>query len=121
MVDLTLSPETPVSSPGDFPHPKASPMPAADPGLLAALILAGGVTAVVAIAMMIVKQHRSAQLTASRGVLSVTLGLSVLALAGLGIVALSPVSAQAGPAQAIVPVSSTMSSSSVVDVQLPTR
>jgi hypothetical protein len=100
-------------------------MPAADSGLLAALLLAGGVTAVVAIAMMIVKQHRAARLTASRGVLSVTLGLSVLALAGLGIVALSPVSAQATDSQAtdsraIVPASST-SSSDVLDVQLPTR
>jgi hypothetical protein len=89
-------------------------MPAADSGLLAALVLAGGITAVVAIAMMIVKQHRAARLTASRGVLSVTLGLGVLALAGLGIVALSPVSAQA-----VATVSST--STTVVDVQLPTR
>lgn len=94
-------------------------MPAADSGLLAAILLAGGVTVVIAIAMMVVKQHRAARLTASRGVLSATLGLSVLALAGLSIVALSPVSAQAGPAQAVVPVSST--TSSVSDVQLPTR
>ena len=89
-------------------------MPAADSGLLAAILLAGGVTAVVAIAMMVVKQHRAARLTASRGLLSAALGLSVLALAGLGIVALSPVSAQA-----VVPVSST--TTTVVDVQLPTR
>jgi hypothetical protein len=89
-------------------------MPVADSGLLAAILLAGGVTVVVAIAMMLVAQHRAARLTAGRGVLSVTLALGVLALAGLGIVALSPVSAQA-----VVPVSST--SSHVADVQLPTR
>jgi len=89
-------------------------MPATDSGLLAALLLAGGVTAAVAIGMMIAKQYRTARLTASRGVLSVSLGLGVLALAGLGIMALSPVSAQA-----VVPVSST--SSTVTDVQLPTR
>lgn len=94
-------------------------MPAADSGLLAAILLAGGVTAVVAIAMTIVKQHRGAQLTAGRGALSVSLALGVLALAGLGIVALSPVSAEAG----VVPVSSTsstVSSADSVDVQLPT-
>jgi hypothetical protein len=87
-------------------------MPAADSGLLAAIILAGGVTAVVAIVMMIVNQHRAAQLTRSRGALSVSLGLGVMAIAGLGIVALSPVSAQAST---IAP------SHSVVDVQLPTE
>ena len=87
-------------------------MPAADAGLLAAIILASGVTADVAIAMMIVKQYRTAQLTASRGALSMTLGLGVMALAGLGVVALSPVSAQAA---------SPAISHSVVDVQLPTK
>jgi hypothetical protein len=94
-------------------------MPAADSGLLAALLLAGGVTVVVAIAMAIVSQHRAARLTASRGVLSVTLGLGVLALVGLGIVAISP-----APVQAVVPVSSVSSSgvsSNGVDLQLPTR
>ncbi|CAN5525376.1 hypothetical protein BH10ACT6_BH10ACT6_02160 [soil metagenome] len=100
-------------------------MPVADSGLLAALVLAGGITAAVGIAMMLVKQHRAAQLTASRGALSVTLGLGILALAGLGIVALSPVSAQA-----VVTVSSTTvspptathtESNDVGDVQLPTR
>jgi hypothetical protein len=95
-------------------------MPAADSGLLAALVLAGGITAAVAIAMMVVKQHRAARLTASRGVMSATLGLGVLALAGLGIVALSPV-----PAQAVVTVSSTSStvfpSGTAIDLQLPTR
>jgi len=92
-------------------------MSAPDSGLIAAVILAGGVTALVAIAMMVVRQYRAAQLTPGRGVLSVSLGLGIMALAGLGIVALSPVAAQA----AVTPVSSTSSvGTSVVDVQLPT-
>ena len=86
-------------------------MSAPDSGLLAALILAGGVTAVVAIVMMVVGQYRSARLTASSGALSVSLGVGVMALVGLGIVALSPVSAEAA---------GTPPASSVVDVQLPT-
>jgi hypothetical protein len=90
-------------------------MSAPDSGLIAAVIFAGGVTALVAIVMMVVRQHRAAQLTASRGVLSASLGLGVMALVGLGIVALSPVAAQAS----VTPVSSTVSTS-VVDVQLPT-
>jgi hypothetical protein len=90
-------------------------MSAPDSGLIAALILAGGVTALVAIVMMVVRQHRAAQLTAGRGVLSASLGLGIVALVGLGIVALSPIAAQAS----VTPVSST-SGSSVVDVQLPT-
>ena len=100
-------------------------MSAPDSGLIAAVILAGGVTAVVAIAMMVVRQYRAAQLTPGRGVLSVTLGLGVMALAGLGIVALSPVAAQASvtPANSTT-VSSTTSTSttstSSVDIQLPT-
>ena len=91
-------------------------MSAPDSGLIAALVLAGGATALVAIVMMVVRQYRAAQLTAGRGVLSVSLGLGIVALAGLGVVALSPVAAQA-----VTPVSGTTSTSStVVDVQLPT-
>ena len=90
-------------------------MSAPDSGLIAAVILAGGVTALVAIVMMVVRQYRAAQLTAGRGALSVGLGLGIMALAGLGIVALSPIAAQAATA----PASST-TSTSVVDVQLPT-
>lgn len=89
-------------------------MPVADTGLLAAIILAGGVTSVVAIAMMIVRQRRSAQLTIGRGVLSVTLGLGMLALAGLGVVAVSPVSAEAQT-------SVVSSTTNAVDLQLPTK
>jgi len=84
---------------------------APDSGLLAALILAGGATAVVAIVMMIVGQYRTSRLTASRGVLSVSLGIGIMALVGLGIVALSPVAAEAA---------STPPPHTVVDVQLPT-
>ena len=42
-------------------------MSAPDSGLIAAVILAGGVTAVVAIAMTVVRQYRAAQLTPGRG------------------------------------------------------
>lgn len=99
-------------------------MPAVDSGLLAAILFAGGVTVVVAIGMVVVRQHRAAQLTASRGVLSATLGLGVMALVGLGIVALSPVSAQAATS-GVTSVAKTGATSgashSVVDVQLPTK
>lgn len=99
-------------------------MSAPDSGLIAAVIFAGGVTALVAIAMMVVRQYRTAQLTAGRGILSVSLGLGIMALAGLGIVALSPIAAQASVTSAnSTTVSSTTSSSassSNVDVQLPT-
>ena len=97
-------------------------MSAPDSGLIAAVILAGGVTAFVAIVLTVVKQYRSAQLTKSRGVLSVSLGFGIMALAGLGIVALSPVAAQASVTPASVsPVSSTTSfTPSFTDVQLPT-
>ena len=100
-------------------------MSAPDSGLIAAVILAGGVTAVVAIAMTVVRQYRAAQLTPGRGVLSVTLGLGIMALAGLGIVALSPVAAQASvtPSNSTTVSSTTVSSPSgpsSVDIQLPT-
>lgn len=93
-------------------------MSAPDSGLLAAVILAGGVTAIVAIAMMVVRQYRASQLTAGRGVLSASLGLGIMALAGLSIVALSPVAAEAS----VTPVShvSGTTSGSGIDMQLPT-
>ncbi len=90
-------------------------MSAPDSGLLAAVILAGGVTAFVAIVMTVVRQYRAAQLTASRGLLSVALGFGIMALAGLGIVALSPVAAQASATTV-----SSSSDSTVTGVQLPT-
>ncbi len=90
------------------------PAPTVDSGLLAAVVLAVGVTAIVAIVMMIVSQYRASQLTAARGALSVTLGIGIMALAGLGIVALSPVAAQAATVSSVTPTSS-------VDIQLPTR
>ena len=98
-------------------------MSAPDSGLIAAEILAGGVTAIVAIAMMVVRQYRASQLTAGRGVLSASLGLGIMALAGLSIVALSPVAAEAS----VTPVShvsgtstTTDASGSGIDMQLPT-
>src|SRR4051812_43690922 len=88
------SPAPPRRSRARPPPRRHPPMSAPDSGLIAAVILAGGVTALVAIGMMVVRQYRAAQLTAGRGALSVTLGLGIMALAGLGIVALSPVAAQ---------------------------
>ncbi len=87
-------------------------MPAADSGVLAATILAGGVTSVVAIVMMVVSQHRAGHLSRSRGALSVSLAIGVMALAGLGVASLSPVSAQAV---------TTATPHSIVDIQLPTE
>lgn len=87
-------------------------MPAAVSGVLAATILAGGVTSVVAIVMMVVSQYRADRLTRARGALSVSLAIGVMALAGLGVASLSPVSAQAV---------TTATTHSIVDVQLPTE
>ncbi len=71
-------------------------MPAATP-LLAAVIAAGGVTALVAIGMMILSLRRSARLTAARGALSLALGVGVIAIAGFGVAAVSAQPAQAAP------------------------
>jgi phage gp45-like len=95
-------------------------MSAPDSGLIAAVILAGGVTALVAIVMMVVRQYRAAQLTAGRGALSVSLGLAIMALAGLGIVALSPIAAQASTTSVGSTTGTSTTGTSVVDVQLPT-
>jgi hypothetical protein len=78
--------------------------------MFVALLVALGVTALVAVGMMLVSLQRSARLTIARALVSVGLGLGVVAVVATGVLALS-----AQPAQAVAPVSS------VVDLQLPTR
>jgi hypothetical protein len=78
--------------------------------MFVALLVALGVTALVAVGMMLVSLQRSARLTIARGLVSAGLGLGVVAAVATGVLALS-----AQPAQAAAPVSS------VVDLQLPTR
>jgi hypothetical protein len=79
--------------------------------MFVALIVAVGVTALVAVAMMLVTLARSARLTVARGLASAALVLGVLATASVGVVALS-----AQPAQAAAPTGHV-----VTDLQLPTR
>jgi hypothetical protein len=87
-----------------------------DVGMLAAVIVAAGVTALVALGLMLIGMHRTARLTALRSLGTVGLGAGVVALAVGGVVALSPSSAQAetpsnGPTYVV---------SSHDDIQLPT-
>ena len=64
-------------------------------GFPAALILAGGVTALVALVMTVISLARIGRLDLRQAVLSAALGLAVVAVATIGIVAVSPSSAQA--------------------------
>lgn len=87
-----------------------------DAGLFAAVIVAAGVTALVALGLMLFGMHRSARLTALRGLATAGLGLGVISIAVGGVVAVSPSSAQAEtPSHA-----PTYVVSSDDDVQLPT-
>jgi hypothetical protein len=79
--------------------------------MFVALIFAVGVTALVAIVMMLVTLRRSARLTIGRGLASAALGVGVVAAAALGIVSVS-----AQPAQAAAPHGQV-----VTDLQLPTK
>lgn len=79
--------------------------------MFVALIFALGVTALVAIVMMLVTLSRSARLTLGRGIASLALGAGVVATAALGIVAVSAQPAQASPTHGPV----------VADLQLPTE
>lgn len=89
---------------------------APDVSLFAAVIIAAGVTALVALGLMLVGMYRSAGLTALRGLGTLGLGLGVVAIAVGGVVAISPTSAQAEtPSNA-----PTYVVSSNDDVQLPT-
>jgi hypothetical protein len=79
--------------------------------MFVALIFAVGVTALVAIVMMLVTLRRSARLTIARGMASAALGIGVVAAAALGIVAVSAQPAQAAAPHGVV----------VDDLQLPTK
>jgi hypothetical protein len=91
---------------------------APDAGLFAAVIVAAGVTALVALGMMLLGMHRSARLTIMRGLATAGLGLGVVSIAIGGVLAVSPSSAQATPdlgGPTIV-----VTSDQGPDVQLPT-
>lgn len=77
----------------------AAPFGSPDSGLFAAVIVAAGVTALVALGMMLFGMHRSARLTALRGLATAGLGLGVVSIAVAGVLAVSPASAQAAPDQ----------------------
>lgn len=90
---------------------------APDSGLFAAVIVAAGVTALVALGMMLFGMHRSSRLTALRGLATAGLALAVVSIAVGGVLAVSPTSAQAaleevGPTYVVT--------SDEADVQLPT-
>ena len=89
---------------------------APDAGLFAAVIVAAGVTALVALGLMLFGMHRNARLTALRGLATAGLGLGVVTIAITGVLAVSPASAQAAPEQS----GPTYVVSTDDDVQLPT-
>lgn len=101
-----------------------APTTAPDSGLSAAIILAAGVTALVALGMMLLGLHRSTRLTVLHGLATGALALGVVAVAALGIVAVSPGSAVAGPddAPAIISTDTGANDGAVdgEDIQLPT-
>lgn len=80
-----------------LPAALALTAPAPDAGLLAAVIVAAGVTALVALGMMLFGMHRHARLTALRGLATGGLALGVITIAIGGVLAVSPSSAQAAP------------------------
>jgi hypothetical protein len=82
-----------------LPAAVASALPAPDAGLFAAVIVAAGVTALVALGMMLFGMHRSSRLTALRGLATAGLALAVVSVAIGGVLAVSPTSAQAAPDQ----------------------
>lgn len=69
----------------------------ASAGFPAALVVAAGVTALVALGMMLAALHRTSRLTVGRGILTGTLALGVVGVAAGGVLAVSPSSAQATP------------------------
>lgn len=100
-----------------LPAPLTLAVPAPDAGLFAAVIVAAGVTALVALGMMLFGMHRHARLTALRGLATAGLAAGVIAIAIGGVLAVSPSSAQAAPE----PVGPTyLVTSDEPDVQLPT-
>jgi hypothetical protein len=90
---------------------------APDAGLFAAVIVAAGVTALVALGLMLFGMQRSGRLNVLRSLATAGLGLGVVAIAIGGVLAVSPTSAQAstdttGPTYVV--------SSDEPDIQLPT-
>jgi len=94
--------------------PAATP----DSGLFAAVIVAAGATALVALAMMLFGMRRSHRLTAVRGLATVGLALGVISVAVGGVFAVSPAPAQASPDDSAPTI--TYTTSDGPDVQLPT-
>jgi formate hydrogenlyase subunit 3/multisubunit Na+/H+ antiporter MnhD subunit len=82
-----------------LPTALALAAPTPDAGLFAAVIVAAGVTALVALAMMVFGMHRHARLTALRGLATAGLALGVITVAVGGVLAVSPSSAQAAAEQ----------------------
>jgi formate hydrogenlyase subunit 3/multisubunit Na+/H+ antiporter MnhD subunit len=100
-----------------LPAAAALVAPAPDSGLFAAVIVAAGVTALVALGMMLIGMHRHSRLTALRGLATVGLALGVVSVAVGGVLAVSPTSAQAasdlsGPTYVVT--------NDDPDIQLPT-
>lgn len=95
----------------------AAPVAMPDAGLFAAVIVAAGATALVALGMMLFGMHRSSRLTALRGLATAGLALGVITIAVGGVLAVSPTSAQAAPEQAGP---TYVVSSDDSDTQLPT-
>lgn len=90
---------------------------APDSGLFAAVIVAAGITALVALGMMLFGMHRSSRLTALRGIATAGLALGVVSIAVGGVLAVSPTSAQAAPDQTGP---TYVVTSGEADIQLPT-
>lgn len=100
-----------------LPAPLALAVPTPDVGLFAAVIVAAGVTALVALGMMVFGMHRHARLTALRGLATAGLAVGVISVAIGGVLAVSPSSAQAAPE----PVAPTyVVTADEPDMQLPT-
>ncbi len=87
-----------------------------DAGFFAAVIVAAGVTALVALGIMLFGMQRSGRLNVLRGLGTAGLSLGVIAIAVGGVLAVSPSSAQASPAHT----GPTYVVSSDDDIQLPT-
>jgi multisubunit Na+/H+ antiporter MnhB subunit len=96
----------------------SAPSSAPDAGLFAAVIVAAGVTALVAVGMTFFTMHRTTRLTVRRVLAAAVLGLAVVGVAVGGVLAVSPSPAQAAPDQAAPYV--VTSSDDGLNVQLPT-
>lgn len=96
----------------------SAPSSAPDAGLFAAIIIAAGVTALVAVAMMFFGLYRNSGLTGLRLLGGAGLALAVVGVAVGGVLAVSPSPAQASPDQAAPYV--VTPSDDGLNVQLPT-